>query len=108
MIISDTDSQDDTETDHAYDQSSDQEVIMDILCPDLDSNSDSDSDDSLFGSELLHHIGATDHIVPNVQSMKGQLTTFIIKIFNAEPVSALFDTGATCSNISNMTKYLRK
>ena len=32
--------------------------------------------------------------------MKGRLTTFIIKLFNTEPVSVLFDTGATCSSIS--------
>ena len=31
--------------------------------------------------------------------MKGNLATFIIKLFNTEPVSALFDTGATCSCI---------
>ena len=32
--------------------------------------------------------------------MKGKLATFIIKLFNTEPVSALFDTGAMCSCIS--------
>ena len=32
--------------------------------------------------------------------MKGKLATFIIKLFNTEPVSALFYTGATCSYIS--------
>ena len=33
----------------------------------------------------------------NVQVIKGKLATFIIKLFNREPVAALFDTGATCS-----------
>ena len=32
--------------------------------------------------------------------MKGKLATFIIKLFNTEPVSSLFDTGVTCSCIS--------
>ena len=32
--------------------------------------------------------------------MKGKLVTFIIKSFNTESVSALFNTGATCSCIS--------
>ena len=95
MISEDTDSQDDTETDHAYNQSSDQEEIMDILCQDLDS----DEDDSLFGTEQLESVGATDRIVSNMQSMKGKLATFMFKLFNTEPVSALFDTGATCSCI---------
>ena len=36
----------------------------------------------------------------NVQTMKGKLATSIIKLFNTEPVSALFDTGVTCSCIS--------
>ena len=31
--------------------------------------------------------------------MKGKLATFIVKLFNAEPVSALSDTGAMCSCI---------
>ena len=31
--------------------------------------------------------------------MKGKLATFIIKLFNTEPVSVLFDTGAICSCI---------
>ena len=35
-----------------------------------------------------------------MQVMKGKLATFIIKLFNMEPMSALFDTGATCSCIS--------
>ena len=39
-------------------------------------------------------------MVSNVQVMKGKLATFIIKLFNTEPVSALFDTGAMCSCIS--------
>ena len=34
-----------------------------------------------------------------MQGMKGKLATFIIKLFNTEPVSALFDTAATCSCI---------
>ena len=29
--------------------------------------------------------------------MKGRLATFIFKLFNTEPMSALFDTGAMCS-----------
>ena len=32
--------------------------------------------------------------------MKGKLATFIVKLFNTEPVSALSDTGATCPCIS--------
>ena len=32
-----------------------------------------------------------------MQVMKGKLATFIIKLFNTEPVSACFDTGMTCS-----------
>ena len=35
-----------------------------------------------------------------MQLLKGKLATFIIKLFNTEPVSALFDTGAICSCIS--------
>ena len=35
-----------------------------------------------------------------MQAMKGKLATLIIKSFNTEPVSALFDTGVTCSYIS--------
>ena len=35
-----------------------------------------------------------------MQVMKGKLATFIIELFNTEPVSALFDIGATCSCIS--------
>ena len=35
-----------------------------------------------------------------MEVVKGKLATFIIKLFNTEPVSALFDTGATCSCIS--------
>ena len=31
--------------------------------------------------------------------MKGKLATFIVKLFNTEPVSALFDIRATCSCI---------
>ena len=38
-------------------------------------------------------------MVSNVQVMKGKLVTFIMKLFNTEPVSALFDTGAMCSCI---------
>ena len=34
-----------------------------------------------------------------MQSMNGKLAMFIIKLFNAEPVSELFDTGETCSCI---------
>ena len=100
MISEDTDSQDDTETVHTYDQSSDQEAMMDILCPDLNSESDSDEDDSLFGTEWLDNLGNTEHIVSNVQAMKGKLATFITKLFNTEPVSALFNTTAMCSCIS--------
>ena len=100
MISKDTDSQDDIETDHPCDQSSDQEGIIDTLCPDLNSDSDEDEDDRLFGSEWLDNIGAPDHIVSNMQSMKGKLAIFFINLFNTEPVSALFDTGAMCSCIS--------
>ena len=35
-----------------------------------------------------------------MQLMKGKLATFIVKLFNTELVSALFDTGAMCSCIS--------
>ena len=99
MIREDTDSQDDTETDHAYNQSCDQEAVMDILSPGLNSDLDWDEGDSLFGTEWLDNLGATDNIVSNMQAMKGKLATFIIKLFHTEPVSALFDTGATCSCI---------
>ena len=34
-----------------------------------------------------------------MQVMKGKLATFIIKLFNTEPVSALYHTGATSSCI---------
>ena len=88
MISKDTDSQDNTKTDHAYDHSFDQEAMMDILCPDLDFESDSDEDESLFSTERLDKLSATDYIVSNVQVMKGKLATFIIKLFNTEPVSA--------------------
>ena len=43
----------------------------------------------------------TRHIVSNVQSIKGKLATFIVKLFNTEPISAPFDTGAICSWISS-------
>ena len=33
--------------------------------------------------------------------MKGKLAKFIVKLFNTEPVSALFDTGPMCSCISS-------
>ena len=35
-----------------------------------------------------------------MQEEKGKLATFIVKLFNTEPVLALFDTGVTCSYIS--------
>ena len=73
MISEDTDSQDDTEPDHPYTQSPYQEAIMDIPYPDLYSDSDSDDNDSLFGTEYLDNLGATDHIVSNVQAMKVKL-----------------------------------
>ena len=41
-------------------------------------------------------------MVSNVQVMKGKLDTFIIKLFNIEPVSSIFDAGATCSCISTL------
>ena len=107
MIREDTDSQDNVETDHAYDQSYDQEAIMGILCPDLDSDSGSDKDDSLFGTEWLYNLGVTDHILSNMQVMKGKLATLIIKLFNTEPVLTVFDTGATCPCISfNVYHYV--
>ena len=100
MINEDTDSQDYTETDHTYDHSSDQEAMMDILCPDLNSESDSDKHHSLLGRQWLNDLSTSDHILSNVQAMRGKLATFIVKLFNSEPVSALFDIGAMCSCIS--------
>ena len=100
MISEETNSQDDTENDYTYDHSSDQDANVDFLFPDLSSESDSDEEDSLFGTEWLDSLCTSDHIVSNMQEEKGKLATFIIKLFNAEPVLALFDTGATCSCIS--------
>ena len=100
LISEETDSWDDTETDHAYDHSSDQEAHTDFLFPDLSSESESDEDDSLFGTEWLDNLSTLDHRVSSMQEVKEKFTTFILKLFNTEPVSALFDTGVTCSCIS--------
>ena len=100
MISEDTETQDDTETNHSYDCSSDQEAIKDVLCPDLNSGSDEDEDDSLCGTEWLYNLGASDQIVTNMLAMKGKLVTFLVKLFNTDPVSTPFDTGAMCSCIS--------
>ena len=40
------------------------------------------------------------HIVSIIQATPGRLVTFNVKVFSTEPVTALFDTGATCSCIS--------
>ena len=95
MISEEIDSGDDAETDHAYDHSSDQQAIMDFLFPDLNSESD-----NLFGREWLDNLSTLDHIVSSVQVVKGKFATFIIKLFNTEPVLALLYTGAKCSCIS--------
>ena len=36
----------------------------------------------------------------SVQEVKGKLATFIVKLFNTEPISILFEPGVTCSCIS--------
>ena len=40
------------------------------------------------------------HMVLILQPTPGRLATFDVKLFSTEPVTALFNTGATCSCIS--------
>ena len=40
------------------------------------------------------------HMVLIIQPTPGRLATFDVKLFSIEPVTALFDTGATCYCIS--------
>ena len=37
------------------------------------------------------------HIISNLEYAKLKLSGFAVKILKTEPITALFDTGATCS-----------
>ena len=39
-------------------------------------------------------------MVSTIQPTPGRLATFNVKLFSTEPVTVLFNTGATCSCIS--------
>ena len=43
---------------------------------------------------------ATKHMMSIIQPTPGRLATFNLNFFSAEPVTSLFNTGATCSCIS--------
>ena len=88
------------ELDQTHELSSDYEVIMDILHPDVDYSSDSDSDELTYTDKWLKDPSTIEHIVSSIQPYRGRLATFNVKLFSTETVTALFDTGATCSCIS--------
>ena len=80
--------------------SSDCKAIMNILYPNVDYSSNSESDELTYTDEQLKTIYASKHMVQIIQPLPGSLATFDVKLFSTEPVTALFDTGATCSCIS--------
>ena len=71
--------------------------FMNILHPGVDYISDSDSDELTYADEWLKNLHATKHIVLIIQPTPGRLATFNVNLFIIEPVTALFNTGATCS-----------
>ena len=97
-IVEETESKLDAEAEHEL--SSDCQANMDILHPDIDYQSDSDSDELTCVDERLKNLSATKHIISTLQPSQGRLATFDLKLFSTEPVTALFDTGATCLCIS--------
>ena len=68
--------------------------------PDIYFESDSDSDELTYMDEWLKNLRAIKHKVSTVQPSPGWLATFDIILLSNEPVTALFNTGATCSCIS--------
>ena len=100
-IAEETESQLEAEAEgQTHNLSSDCEGIMNILHPDVDYNSDSESDELTYTDEWLKILHGLKHMVLIIHHTPSRLATFNVKLFGTEPVTALFDTGATCSCIS--------
>ena len=101
-VVEETESQldADAELDQTHELSPDCEAIMDILHPDIDYGSDLNSDELNYVDERLADLSAMEHTVSAVQPSSGNLATFDVKLFDTEPVTTLFDTGASCSCVS--------
>ena len=77
---------------------------------------DSDSSDTDGAEWLDDSAYEQNHTISNSEYTKLKLSNFVVKILNTEPITALFDTGATCSclsqqvfmKISNKVKMMKK
>ena len=68
--------------------------------PDMVITSDnSDSSDS-DRTECLNEFYEQNYMISNLKYAKLKMSNFAVKILKTEPVTALFDTGTTCSCIS--------
>ena len=93
--IQTSDSDQDTEIDKNDSDSMGWNNLPDmVMTPD---NSDTSGTD---GTEWLNEFYEQNHIISNLEYAKLRLPNFAVKIFKTMPITALFDTGVTCSCIS--------
>ena len=94
--IQTSDSDQNTDTDENESDSMGWKNLPDMVM--TSNNSDSSDTD---GMEWLDNsFYEQNHTISNLEYAKLKLSNFAIKILKTEPITALFDTGATCSCIS--------
>ena len=67
--------------------------------PDIVMTSDNSETSDTDATEKLKEIYEQNHIISNLEYAKPKLSNFAVKILKTEPITAPFDTGATCSCI---------